>query len=206
MTSISYRGTTDLIILTPVEDAATQRIGFIEQNFGKNRQYIGMANYRKQIFKIWTANATVVGGYITNTSNEISGEFLNKGSLFVIQLNNNIIITPALSAEITGKYQSEVHQGYFVMKPNGNLSVGLRQMLLKNKMTLSLTVNDILYTSKEILNTQYENVNNSLRLRNDTRYINLTLQYNFGSTTVKAARNKQTGIEDETSRAKAGGK
>ena len=29
----------------------------------------------------------------------------------------------------------------------------------------------------------------------------LSLRYNFGSTTVRAARNKSTGIEDETSRA-----
>jgi hypothetical protein len=35
----------------------------------------------------------------------------------------------------------------------------------------------------------------------DSRYVNLTLRYNFGSSTVKAARSKSTGIEEETSRA-----
>jgi len=83
----------------------------------------------------------------------------------------------------------------------GNFSIGLRQMLLKNKLTLSLTVNDILYTFKQNGYARYENVNYSLNIKNDTRYANLTLRYNFGSATVRAARNKTTGIEDEASRA-----
>ena len=201
MTRISYSSTTDLIMLTPVEDVSTQRTGLIPRNFGRSQQYFGMANYRKQIFKIWTANLTVQGGYLINTSNEASGEFVNKGSVLTVQLSNNIVITSTLSAEITGMYMSEVRQGYFVMRPSGNFSIGLRQMLLNNKMTLSLIINDILYSSKESVSAKYENVNNSILLKSDTRYVNLTFRYNFGSTTVRAARSKQTGIEDETTRA-----
>jgi len=197
MTRIAYSHTTDLIMLSPVEDASTHRTGLIPLNFGKSQQFFGMANYRRQIVKIWTANMTVQGGYLINTS----GEFVNEGPVFFAQLNNNFTITPSLSAEITGFYQSKARMAYFVMQPRGNFSIGLRQMLLKNKMTLSLTVNDIFYTTKERVSAQYENVNNSLFLRNDTRYANLTLRYNFGSTTVRAARNKSTGIEDETTRA-----
>ena len=87
------------------------------------------------------------------------------------------------------------------MQPRGNFSIGLRQTLLKNKMTLLLMVNDIFYTTKEKVHAQYENINYSMAIGNDNRYASLTLRYNFGSTTVRAARNKQTGIEDEASRA-----
>ena len=80
--------------------------------------------------------------------------------------------------------------------------IGFRQQLMKNKMTLSLTVNDILYTSKEKVSARYENVNYSLFSARDSRYVNLTLRYNFGSTTVKAARNKTSGIEEEAGRAR----
>jgi hypothetical protein len=160
-----------------------------------------MANYRRQIVKIWTANLTVQGGYLINTSNETSGEFVSKGGVLVVQLNNNIAITPTLSAEVTGMYASKMRQGYFVIKPQGNFSMCLRQSLLKNKMTLSLTVNDILLTSKTKLHAQYENVNYTMVDVLDTRYVSLTLRYNFGSSTVRAARSKSTGIEDETTRA-----
>jgi len=201
MTRIGYSHTVDMIMLTPVEDVATNRTGLVQTNFGKSKQYYGMANYRRQIVKIWMANMTVQGGYAVSTSNEVSGEFVNKGGMLYIQLNNNITITPTLSAEVTGWYQSTARIAHYVMQPRGNFSVGLRQTLLKNKMTLSFTVNDIFYTSKERVSVKYENVNYSLNIDNDSRYANLTLRYNFGSTTVRAARNKQTGIEDETSRA-----
>ena len=203
MTRIGYSSTADFIFRAPVVDEATQRTGMIWQNFGKSQNISLMANYRRQIVKPWTANLTVQGAYQINTSDEASGEFESKGSSFVVQLNNNLTITPSLSAEVTGMYMSGIRQGYLVIKPQGNLSVGLRQMLLKNKMTLSLAVNDILFTSRTKGYARYENVNFTV-VDNawDSRYVNLTLRYNFGSTTVRAARNKATGIEDEASRAR----
>ena len=201
MTRIGYSSTTDMIMQTSVADDDTQRTGLSFINFGRSQQYFAMANYRRQIVKIWTANVTVQGSYLISTSNEVSGEFINQGGMFYAQLNNNITVTPTLSAEITGWYRSKTRQGYTVAQPQGVFSVGLRQMLLKNKMTLSLTVNDIFFTSGYKGRTQYDTVNHFMDARWDSRYANLTLRYNFGSSTVRAARNKSTGIEDETTRA-----
>jgi len=75
-------------------------------------------------------------------------------------------------------------------------------MLLKDKIALSLTANDLLFTAKMRGYARYDNVNSTINSNGfDSRYVNLTFRYNFGSTTVKAARNKSTGIEDETARA-----
>jgi outer membrane receptor protein involved in Fe transport len=202
MAIIGYSNTTDLIMLTPVYDATAERYGMIYRNFGKSQNINAMVNYRRQIAKFWTANLVAQSAYQINTSNEVSGEFTNKGSSLVLQLNNNITIMPTLSAEITGVYMLGMRMGYFLLEPMGNLSVGLRQTLLKNKLALSLTVNDILYTYNEKISAKYENVNNSTLLENDSRNVNLTLRYNFGSATVRAARNKSTGIEEETNRAR----
>ena len=201
MTRIGYSITSDMIMRTPVEDTASKRYGTTFDNFGRSRNVSALANYRRQIVKIWMANLYVQGAYVINTSNEASGEFVNKGGMLTVQLNNNITITPTLSAELTGLYVSGMHRGYFVIEPQGNFSIGLRQMLLKNKMTLSLTINDIFYTYKDKMRAQYENVDYTLAYKRDSRYVSLTLRYNFGSSTVRAARNKSTGIEDEASRA-----
>ena len=201
MTRISYNSTTDLIVMTPFIDDATHRYGTTRSNFGRSQAISAMLNYRKSPVKIWMANLTIQGIYAVSTSNEASGEFVNKGGSLVVQLNNNITVTPTLSAEITGMYISGMRPGYLVTQPQGNLSAGFRQQLLKNKLSLSLTVNDILYTSKEKVYARYENVNYTVFNARDSRYVNLTLQYNFGSTTVRAARNKTTGIEDEKTRA-----
>jgi len=201
MTRIGYSVTNGLFMQSPVKDDATNRYGLTYINFGKSQNINAMMNYRRQIVKIWTANLTVQGMYAINTSDEASGEFVNKGGALTVQLNNNITITPTLSAELTGMYISGIRQAYYVFQSMGNFSIGLRQTLLKNKMTLSFTVNDILYTFKQNGYARYENVNYTLNIKNDTRYANLTLRYNFGSSTVRAARNKTTGIEDEAKRA-----
>jgi len=197
MIRINYGSITDLIYYNIVEDAATQRFGTTYINFGRYQNIGGTINYRKQIVKIWIANMGIDGGYMKSTS----GEFVNEGIAFWMNMNNNITITPTLSAEISGFGNSRYRRGYSVTEPAVSFSVGLRQMLLKNRMSLSFLINDIFYTSKEKDSTQNENVNYSSLYKYDSRYANLTLRYNFGSTTVKAARNKQTGIEDETTRA-----
>ena len=202
MTRIGYSVTNGMFMQTPVEDAATQRFGMVFKNFGKSQNFTVMINYRRLLAKFWTANLTVQGAYASNTSNEASGEFVSKGGSVVVQLNNNLTVTPSLSAEVTGMYISGMRQGYFVFDPFGNISVGLRQMLLKNRLALSLTVNDIFLTYKMQATARYENVNNSLSVRNDSRYVNLTLRYSFGASTVKAARNKASGIEEEAGRAR----
>lgn len=200
MSRIGYSITTDMIMRTPVEDRTSQRNGTTFENFGRSQNVTAMANYRKQIVKKWMANLYVQGAYVINTSNEASGEFVNNGGMLVVQLNNNITITPTLSAELTGLYTSGMHRGYFVIEPQGNFSIGLRQMLLKKKMTLAFTINDIFYTYKDKMRAQYESVDYTLAYKRDSRYVSLTLQYNFGSSTIRAARNKSTGIEDEASR------
>ena len=202
MTRIGYTSTTDLIMQKPVEDAATQRHGLVWSNFGRSQQMYAMINYRRPLIKFWTANLTVQGGYFNNTSEEASGQFVNRGVIYIAQLNNNLTITPTLSAEITGMYMSKMRQGYLVAKPQGNLSAGLRQTLMKNKLTLSLMVNDILFTSKIRINTQYDDVNYYVSSEQDSRYVNLTVRYNFGASTVKAARNRTSGIEEEAGRAR----
>jgi len=201
MSRIGYSNTNDFIIFTNIEDAANQRYGTTYLNFGRNQNISAMMNYRKSLFKIWVANLTVQGAYGINTSDEASGKFVNKGGSLTVQLNNNITITPTLSAELSGMYFSGMRQGYFVWQPEGNFSIGLKQQLLNNKMVLSLTINDILFTSNDKGYARYENINYTMFNVRDSRYVNLTLRYNFGSTTVRAARSKSTGIEDETTRA-----
>ena len=198
MTRIGYSHTAGMITYMPFKEAATQRFGAIPQNFGKSQNITAMVTYCQKIAKILTANMTVQGDYKTNTSHEASGEFVNKGFTFYIQQNNNITITPTLSADISGWFRSKERSGYDVQQPQGSVSVGLRQKMLKNKMTLSLIGN---YTTTYKSTTKYENVNNTFSYRGDSPSVKLTIRYDFGSATVKAARNKQSGIEDETSRA-----
>jgi hypothetical protein len=204
MTRFSYANTTGFITQVPIVDEISQRTGIIWQNFERSQNFSAMVNYRRQLFNIWTANLMTQYAYVINTSDEATSEFINRGSTFIANFNNNFTITPTLSAEVTGLYVAGIRQGYFVVAPFGNLSVGIRQTLLNNRMALSLNVNDILFTDRANTRAQFENVNNTINSGRDSRFVHLTVRYNFGSTTVRAARQRQTGIEDEAARARGG--
>jgi hypothetical protein len=202
MVRLSYNHITDLINLAPVADGDQVRYGMIPTNFGKRQSFTLMANYRISPAKWWTLNLMADAAYATNRSVESSGVFTNNGFVYDIYMNNSITLGHGFSAEITGLYVSMQKQGYLVMEPMGYLSAGVRKSLLKNKMTLSLNANDLLYTMTEKVTANYEKTDYQLTGKRDSRFATLSVRYSFGSDKVKASRNRNSGIEDEAGRAK----
>ena len=171
--------------------------GVMPVNF-KNRQNTTLGiNYSPTITKFWSINLYSEGAYVLNRA----GDYDNKELGFMANLNNRLTITKKLSVEVNGFYMSTMRVGYNVTKPWGNLSLGLRQLLLKDKLTLALAVNDILNTS---IFTTYFNTDQIYlwsKENHDMRWVSLSVTYNFGSTSVKGSRYRSTGNEDEVGRA-----
>jgi hypothetical protein len=196
MVRLAYGFTADAVAQIPVSDAGGNRYGITWINFGESRNTVLMANYRKTVTKFWNFNLMAQGDYLDNTN----GDYTSNGLMLTASLNNNITLTPTLSAEISGIYLSGIKEGYFSIEPLGNLSIGLRKSLLDNRLTLGLTVNDILNTYQTKGVSQYDNIYYRIHLNQDSRWVNLTARYSFGSDNVKASRRRSSGIEDEVGR------
>jgi hypothetical protein len=196
MARLAYGHTTGAITQTPVSDADGKRYGVTYINFGERRDLMLMVNYRKTVAKFWSFNLMAQGGYLDNAN----GNYTGNGLSFTTNLSNNITFTPTLSAEITGMYVYGIKEGYFNIRPFGNLSAGLRKSLLDNRLTLGVTVNDILNTSQMKGVSQYDNIYYRAHIDQDSRWVNFTVRYNFGSDKVKASRRRNSGIEDEVVR------
>jgi hypothetical protein len=83
-----------------------------------------------------------------------------------------------------------------------NVSVGLRKMFLKNKLSVSLTANDLFYGFKMDMQAKNEGMDYHMKVQRDSRWVNASVRYLFGSDKVKASRRRSSGIEDEAGRAK----
>ncbi|MDR2057976.1 MAG: TonB-dependent receptor [Dysgonamonadaceae bacterium] len=202
MLRLTYNRTTGQIAMTPVIDAATGRHGLIPMNFSKRQNITLSPNYRLSATKFWTINLWGEAAYVMNRSPEASGEFNNDGFLFVGSMGNQFVITPTLVAEVNGFFFSGQRLGYFKHDPTGNVSVGIQKTLLKNKLAIAISANDLFYTSISKSVAQYEKADYQVKESGDSRWINISVRYNFGSDKVKPSRNRSTGIEDETSRVK----
>jgi hypothetical protein len=118
------------------------------------------------------------------------------------QFANRFTITPTLNFELTILYASAQKQNYMNIKPLSLVSSGVSKSLLKNKLAVSLTANDIFGMFIYDMKSQNEGSDYHLKLNRDSRWVNLSVRYNFGSSSVKASRNHSSGIVDEVGRVK----
>jgi hypothetical protein len=192
-----------MIVNAPVVKDGDARFGMIPVNFGRRQSFTAMANYRVSPVKWWTVNLMGEGSRVSNRSGGTLGdEYAKSGFVYYLSMNNSLTLPWGLSAELSGMYISGQKVGYFVIEPMGNVSAGIRKSLLDGKLVISLNASDLFYTMNERVTARYGNVNYRLVNDRDMRGVSFSVRYSFGSSTVKASRNRSSGIEEEARRAR----
>ena len=200
MVRAAYSVTHNAIDNIPVQDNG--RYGMRLENFERRDAISLMANYRKQVTRFYMFNIAVESAYVKNTSNEPDGKkFTNDGFMLQAQFANRFTITPTLNLELTMLYVSAQKQNYMNVKPLSLVSGGISKSLLKGRLAVSLTANDIFGMFIYDMKSQNEGTNYHLKLNKDSQWVNLSVRYNFGSSSVKGSRNHSSGMVDEVSRA-----
>ena len=109
------------------------------------------------------------------------------------------------SLEVSGWYQSGFIEGQLAGKPMGAVSFGIQKKMMKDKATLKLNVNDVFWTQKFRGSFVFNDVDVQIVNRWESRVARVTFTYRFGNNKIKAARQRQTGLDDEKGRVKSGG-
>jgi hypothetical protein len=104
--------------------------------------------------------------------------------------------------QLEGKYQSKQTDGQFVAAARGRLNFAASKTL-SPRLTLKLSVNDILYTNinKGVIGSLYQ-TSAGFRTLSDTRSAQLTLSMRFGKSVAGQRKHNQTGAGEETDRVK----
>lgn len=121
-------------------------------------------------------------------------------------MQNTFKINKTLTAELSGFYSSPaIWQGIFKSREMWGIDAGLQQQVLKGKGTVRLTVSDIFRTMRWAGSSNFTGVYGVASGRWESRQLKLNFTYRFGNTQVKAARQRKTGLEEESKRAADGG-
>jgi hypothetical protein len=78
----------------------------------------------------------------------------------------------------------------------------IEKTLLDNRLSLSLSCNDIFNTMNMSGTMKIGNINQTVKQHMNQRQVMLTARYNFGSQQIRGARNRSVGIEEEMGRAR----
>ena len=87
----------------------------------------------------------------------------------------------------------------------GYIDLGFQKTVFKGKGTVRGVLSDVFKTMKWGGSTNFAGVNSRFNGHGEMQQVKLNFSYRFGSNTVKAARQRNTGIEDESKRANSGG-
>jgi len=134
---------------------------------------------------------------------ELFGQLLDvHQTVFQVNADNQFTINKATSAELSFWYMSPLMYGMFQIKNTPAFNLGFKRTLMKDKMNLRLSVNDIFNMRKNQGSVNYANMNLNFNNKWESRVANLSLTYRFGSNKVSPERNRKTSLESEANRMK----
>ncbi|MCE3281342.1 MAG: outer rane beta-barrel protein [Chitinophagaceae bacterium] len=119
---------------------------------------------------------------------------------------NSLKLGKTTTAELSGWINGPgLWGGTFKTKIMGQMDLGLQQTVLKGMGTLRFALSDVLKTFRFDSDTNFAGQYLRAYGSSESRVFRINFSYRFGSTQVKAARNRKTGSEDENNRANGGG-
>jgi iron complex outermembrane recepter protein len=113
--------------------------------------------------------------------------------------------TKTWTAELTGFYVAPtIQQGAFKSEALWSVDAGMSKSLWKNKATIKTSFSDIFNTLHFTGTQNFAGQSTTVHANWESQLLKVNFVYRFGSNQVKAARNRNTGAEEENKRTQGG--
>lgn len=184
-------------ISTP--DPNTNVVRIINQNIFNMERYGISEIYVFNKFKWWTSNNTADFNY-TKSKSLIESTNGVEGFNLKLATNNDFVLNDKKTVllNVNYWYVFPKTEGFVKLDASSSAAVTL-QYLLNDNLRISLKANDIFRTEKINFNPTVNGVYQEYRLYNDSRYVQLYLNYRLGSKKAKSV-SRNTGNEEERKR------
>ncbi|MGC9151607.1 MAG: outer membrane beta-barrel protein [Microbacter sp.] len=199
ITSLGFNDTRDLFTQVLAQDDQTNVIYQTDENMSRSIDVNLSETAQLDMAKWWHVNATVIGMYKRVTTKVIGGEAFSRWS-YNGNVSNAFTLANDWSAEVSGQYASKQLWGNFILQPQYQVNVGLQKRLLKNRMIVKVSVDDLFNTFKGGAVVKYNEINMNIVNRWDSRKLNVSLSYHFGTDNFKTRANRLTASSEEERR------
>jgi hypothetical protein len=121
-------------------------------------------------------------------------------------MQNSLRFAKTWTAELSGVYVApSIFMGTLRSKGMGGVDLGLQKQILKGNGTLKISGTDLFHTFRFRGESDFAGQKMNILARWEAQQFKANFTWRFGSTTVKAAKQKTLGAEDENKRAQQQG-
>ncbi len=138
------------------------------------------------------------------TGNLANTSLANGNAVFFINSNNSFRLPGGWSAELGGWYQSRQIYAFMDLDPLWSLNAGVQKQLFDRRATLRLNISDMFWTSPPSAVVTFRDYVEHFDVKRETRVLNLSVTWRFGSNEVAPSRRRTGGAEEERRRASNG--
>ena len=153
-------------------------------------------------FEWWSVYGDLTAFHLCNKG-ELEGIRIEKQATSLnFSVQSAFQLPGGLNLEILGFYNSPTLWG--ANQEVGTIwsvDMGIGKKLFKGNGRILLSVSDLFWTNVENIFSDFGTVAMDYFYRSDSRRVNLNFSYRFGNTALKASRERDRGLEDETNRA-----
>lgn len=171
------------------------------QNLDKQFSYHLTIGVPTTITKFWSMDNTITTTYNQVKSASLAGtDYNRKKANFTLNSSHSFTLSPSAAAEFSGEYTSAQVYGTYSIKPYYGIDFGMKQSFLAKKLQMKFALNDILNSRKARISSALSGLDYNLTQKQESRIFRLSLNYTFGSNSIRAARERKTSVTDEENR------
>ena len=123
-----------------------------------------------------------------------------------LYMQHSLKIGKGYSVELSSWVSTpSIAEGTFKSKAMGYVDIGMQKQILQEKGNIKLTVSDIFKTMRWSGTSDFAGQYLNAAFRWESQQLKLNFSYRFGKSTVKSARQRATGVEEESKRVSNGG-
>lgn len=204
-TTLNYSHVKD--VFTQLIDTAEKSKSFITKKNLATQDIVSVNISYPFQYKWYSVFANMNMNYSRYKANFGAGRTIDlDAAAFNIYMQHSFKLGKGYTGEISGWYNSpSIWQGTFKSKSMGSVDAGLQKQILKGKGNLKLSVSDIFYTMRWSGTSNFAGQLLTASGNWESRQFKINFSYRFGKLTVKSARQRATGAEDESKRVQSGG-
>ncbi len=151
------------------------------QNLSDEHRYFISGSVPFDVTSWWEVNSFINLYYKKIGINSGDNKGIYDQISYLLWFSNSFSLPQDYMLEVSAYYQSKTLMNIYDLKPQGSIDIAFKKSFLKDKLSLSFTVNDVFATQRSRV---YANVQNVTQYSNSfftSRTINIGASYNFSS-------------------------